>query len=261
MAGLFTYDMKIGQVKGCRDKSDRFTGLQITLVDSDNSKLVLSALGDVSSSFLRCDTLPIRYDDYIKTVRVGWDSHGISSMTMSTAKGIISFFGTKQTSSNSFNFQEETSFIGFYGRFGMKGIGELGVIVYKPSCGLRAKEAYEAALTNDEVPYTVPDSSEVDIDAQFEKFESPEDKNESGKMPIVDDEFYDDDEYDSLGIFDEDRQGQAEGTDKLIPILVISTVAVLIFVICIICIKLAKRKRIVVLDEETSLQEKHAMEQ
>ena len=104
MAGLFTYDMKIGKVRGCRDKSDRFAGLQITLVGSKNSKLNLSPLGDVTSNFLLCYDLPIRDNDYIKSVRVGWDSQGISSMTMSTAKGIISFFGTKQTSQNSFNF-------------------------------------------------------------------------------------------------------------------------------------------------------------
>lgn len=46
----------------------------------------------------------------------------------------------------------------------------MGVIIYKPECGLRAKEAYLASEANPLLP-VVPDSSNIDIDSQFEVFE------------------------------------------------------------------------------------------
>ena len=49
----------------------------------------------------------------------------------------------------------------------------------------------------------------------------------------------------------EDETKNGDGFDPLIPIIVISVVVVLLIASCITCCKLAKRKRVVVMDEET----------
>ena len=92
----------------------------------------------------------MRDADYVKSLKIGWDSLGVSSVSLITLQGTVAIFGTKQSTSSSFNFKESTQFVGFYGRFSSISIGQLGVIVYKPSCGLMAQESYEASLADDE---------------------------------------------------------------------------------------------------------------
>ena len=57
----------------------------------------------------------------------------------------------------------------------------------------------------------------------------------------------------SASVTEDETKGSGDGEDfdPMVPIIVISVVVVLIVVSCFACCKLAKRKRVVVVDEET----------
>ena len=52
--------------------------------------------------------MPIQDSDYVKTLKIGWDSQGVSSISLITLQGTIAIFGTKESASSSFNFKEST---------------------------------------------------------------------------------------------------------------------------------------------------------
>ena len=67
----FSVNMRLRQVWGCYDASNRFTGLTMKLRDiQDNKELLLTTIGSFTDT---CDTFVLGSDDYVNSMEVGWD--------------------------------------------------------------------------------------------------------------------------------------------------------------------------------------------
>ena len=137
--------MRLRQVWGCHDASNRFTGLSMRLRDINVYKeLILTTVGSLTDT---CDTFVLGLDDFVNSMEVGWDAKGLTSVAMSTNAGIIATFGEKRLTNTAFidrfTFSEENQLVGLYGSSSKNGlvVNNIGAIIYSPECGLASQKS------------------------------------------------------------------------------------------------------------------------
>ena len=116
VAGDFTAQTRISEITGCKDESDRFSGIQITLKDGEGSLIELQSIGVIQrSNSQNCETVPISDSDQVKELKLGWDSAGISSISFITSEGTNAIFGSEQSETKTIKFKDETKLTGLFG--------------------------------------------------------------------------------------------------------------------------------------------------
>ena len=71
----------------------------------------------------------------MKDLQVSWDNDSILSISIRTNANIFSVFGTSGPIKDKWTFTRSTQLVGLSGGYSPIGIGEIGVIIYRPACG------------------------------------------------------------------------------------------------------------------------------
>ena len=101
--GDFTQEMQLSKVKGCWNREQRLIGIQFTLQDHQiDTSIFLSPIGYTNK--IECDQLTVRNDDYVKELKIEWDTKGITLFGLTTDSNRYAQFGMTGTASNTFKF-------------------------------------------------------------------------------------------------------------------------------------------------------------
>ena len=151
----------------------------------------------------------------------------------------------------SFTFAQDLKLTGLFGNFSRSGVSQIGVIIYKPICGLQAKADYEESLEAEQSVFPfVPDAGGIDFGSQFIAFETFDEDEDVVEEVTVDDDIPFERVTSNPTITNVGEVAEEEESSNVVPIIVAVVVVVLLILICIVCFKLSKRKRMVVEDAD-----------
>jgi len=75
----------------------------------------------VQSSNVSCDRVVLSQDDKVVDLAVGWDSRGISLVSLRTEKGVIAIFGEETVAKESYKIPSEVHLVGIFGKYTSQG--------------------------------------------------------------------------------------------------------------------------------------------
>ena len=111
---------------------------------------MLSSVGSEETGE-NCNVVNLDSSDYLKILKITYDSQGVSSVSITTKLDVTIIFGSKTLTEDSYTFSSATQFVGLYGGFlSTTSISDLGAIIYYPRCGNEAATAAAAETTTSE---------------------------------------------------------------------------------------------------------------